>query len=188
MRRFNYYQGLHDIASVLLVQVSEVTAAPLLLRLMHCHLREYLTPTIDGVLAVLQLMLPIITAEDPLLGQFLCGAGFDDRCHFALSWMLTWFAHALDEHLAVVARLFDFFLATHPLMPMYLSVAVVLQRRREVLRTECSFPEVHSLLTKVPHDLPWEHLIVKAMALYKKYEPQKAFHMAQVRGRPPHVA
>ena len=42
---------------------------------------------------------------------------------FSLSWLITWFGHVArraDE----VYRLFDFFLASHPLMPIYLSGAV----------------------------------------------------------------
>ena len=42
---------------------------------------------------------------------------------FALPWILTWFAHDINS-LDSAARLFDLFLASHPLMPLYLSVAV----------------------------------------------------------------
>lgn len=45
------------------------------------------------------------------------------EAHFALSWVLTWFAHVYDEF-DDVCRIFDFVLATHPLAPVYLSTAV----------------------------------------------------------------
>ena len=44
---------------------------------------------------------------------------------FALSWVLTWFAHDLKD-LRQVARLFDLFLAIgHPLTVIYFSAALI---------------------------------------------------------------
>lgn len=43
--------------------------------------------------------------------------------YFALAWVITWFSHNLNS-LSVATRLFDFFLVSHPLMPIYYSVAV----------------------------------------------------------------
>lgn len=43
---------------------------------------------------------------------------------FALSLFITWFAHNLAE-LGQAARLFDLFIASHPLMPLYAAVAVL---------------------------------------------------------------
>ena len=42
---------------------------------------------------------------------------------FALSWLITWFAHVINDPDSIF-RLFDFFLGTHPLMPIYLGAAV----------------------------------------------------------------
>jgi len=174
-----YYQGLHDVGSVLLLTCGEAAAAPLLRHMMRHHLREYLHCRIDGVEHVLQLMPPILRAEDPPLHRFLCDADVGDRCHFALAWVLTWFAHPLDGELNSIARLFDAFLAAHPLLPMYLSVAVVLHRRTEILREPCQFPEVHSLLTKVPPQLPWDTLLVRAAQLMKKHPPADLWRKTQ---------
>jgi hypothetical protein len=46
---------------------------------------------------------------------------------FALSLFITWFAHNLAE-LCQAARLFDLFIASHPLMPLYAAVAVLTAR------------------------------------------------------------
>ena len=51
-------------------------------------------------------------------------AGADLPPHYALGWLITWFTHtvpALDQ----AARLFDLFLATHPLMPLYFACMVI---------------------------------------------------------------
>lgn len=42
---------------------------------------------------------------------------------FALSWLITWFGHVLMDFRHVV-RLYDFFLACHPLMPIYFAAVV----------------------------------------------------------------
>ena len=49
-----------------------------------------------------------------------------------------------------IARLFDFFLATSPLMPLYVGVAAMCAARQELLRGECEYSEVHRLLSTLP--------------------------------------
>lgn len=41
---------------------------------------------------------------------------------FCLSWLITWYGHVLEDTKQTV-RLYDFFLASHPLMPIYLAAA-----------------------------------------------------------------
>ena len=53
-------------------------------------------------------------------------------CHFAVSWLLTWFAHSL-ENLDDVSRLFDAFLGSDPLMPLYVGAAAVVADRETLL-------------------------------------------------------
>ena len=51
---------------------------------------------------------------------------------FALPWLITWFGHVLPNYSDVV-RLYDFFLAGPPLMPVYVATAIVLHREKEIL-------------------------------------------------------
>lgn len=50
---------------------------------------------------------------------------------FALPWYLTWFGHSLNQYKDVV-RLYDFFLATPELMPLYVATSLVISRRSEI--------------------------------------------------------
>ena len=43
---------------------------------------------------------------------------------FALGWFITWFAHSVDN-LQHISRLFDLFMAAHPLMPLYATAVVI---------------------------------------------------------------
>eukprot|EP00921_Rhytidocystis_pertsovi_P001757 GHVQ01003020.1.p1 GENE.GHVQ01003020.1~~GHVQ01003020.1.p1 ORF type:complete len:1310 (-),score=195.67 GHVQ01003020.1:1977-5906(-) len=54
--------------------------------------------------------------------------------HFALSWILTWFAHDM-KYARNVVRLFDCFLASHPLFVVYVAAAVIARKESEVVRT-----------------------------------------------------
>jgi len=40
-----------------------------------------------------------------------------------LSWLITWYGHDVNSFETIV-RLCDFFLATHPVMPVYVAVVV----------------------------------------------------------------
>lgn len=56
-----------------------------------------------------------------LMALCLCSA--EVGTIFALSWLITWFGHVLSDFRHVV-RLYDFFLACHPLMPIYFAAVV----------------------------------------------------------------
>jgi hypothetical protein len=86
---------------------------------------------------------------------------------FALSWLLTWFAHSIDDS-AVVVRLYDLFLASHFLMPIYFASALVLFRGSEIMEhCDCEMTSVHTLLTRsMPKHFPLEALITDAHDLF----------------------
>ena len=47
---------------------------------------------------------------------------------FTTSWMLTLFSHDIEQF-EVVQRLFDFILANHPLMIIYLITSVIIENK-----------------------------------------------------------
>ncbi|GCB75234.1 hypothetical protein scyTo_0018191, partial [Scyliorhinus torazame] len=101
---------------------------------------------------------------------------------FALSWLITWYGHVLSKFRHTV-RLYDFFLASHPLMPVYIAAAIVLHRVKEVMRCDCDMASVHQLLSKIPQDLPYEVLIVQAEELFSHYPPQELAKQAALQLR-----
>ena len=68
--------------------------------------------------------------KDPELYGYLLKAELGTI--FALPWLITWFGHVLPDYGDVV-RLYDYFLAQPPLMPVYLAAAIVLYRREDIL-------------------------------------------------------
>jgi hypothetical protein len=96
----------------------------------------------------------LLDAADPPLGAHLASTGLQP--FFALSWLITWWSHELDD-LGPASRLFDWFLAGHPLLPLYLGV-VLMASQREALLEIADMPELHSALTNLrpvgPRDWP----------------------------------
>ncbi|XP_025943910.1 TBC1 domain family member 20-like [Apteryx rowi] len=162
----HYYQGYHDIAVTLLLAVGERLAAALLEKLSAHHLRDFMDPTMDSTKHILNYLMPLLQRESSRLHDFMLRA--EVGTIFALSWLITWYGHVLTNFHHTL-RLYDFFLASHPLMPVYFAAAVVLHREEEVLACACDMPSVHQLLSRIPQDLPYESLVAKAQELFQRH-------------------
>lgn len=110
--------------------------------------------------------------------------------YFSLSWLITWFGHVVNTP-EESYRLMDVFLASHPLMPVYVSAAVshshllcppphlppspqiVLSRQSEVLSLDCDMASVHGLLSRIPEKLSYEETILHAVKLLERHPPSK---------------
>ncbi|XP_045151354.1 TBC1 domain family member 20 isoform X2 [Echinops telfairi] len=143
--QLHYYQGYHDIVVTFLLVVGERLATPLVEKLSTHHLRDFMEPTMDNTKHILNYLMPIIDQVNPELHDFMQSA--EVGTIFALSWLITWFGHVLSDFRHVV-RLYDFFLACHPLMPIYFAAVI-------------------------PQDLPYETLISRAGDLFVQFPPSR---------------
>ncbi|XP_068006329.1 TBC1 domain family member 20 [Melanerpes formicivorus] len=168
--QLHYYQGYHDIVVTFLLVVGDRLATALVEKLSTHHLRDFMEPTMDNTKHILNYLMPIIDQVNPELHDFMQSA--EVGTIFALSWLITWFGHVLSDFRHVV-RLYDFFLACHPLMPIYFAAVIVLHRQQEVLDCECDMASVHHLLSQIPQDLPYETLISRAGDLFVQFPPSK---------------
>ncbi|XP_060692505.1 TBC1 domain family member 20 [Hemiscyllium ocellatum] len=168
--QLHYYQGYHDIVVTFLLVVGERMATALVEKLSTHHLRDFMDPTMDNTKHILNYLMPIIEKVNPEVHDFMQRA--DVGTIFALSWLITWFGHVLSDFRHVV-RLYDFFLACHPLMPIYFAAVIVLYRGNEVLESECDMAAVHHLLSQIPQDLPYETLISRAGDLFVQFPPSE---------------
>lgn len=168
----HYYQGYHDVAVTLLLVAGEELAAALLEQMSLHQLRDFMEGSMEKTTKMLAFLHPIIEEADPELREFLVRSEVGQV--FALSWLITWYGHVLKDFSTIV-RLYDFFLATHRLMPVYFGAALVIRRRSEVLGGECEMSYVHHLLSRIPDDLPdyVEELITTAHSLFCKFPPEK---------------
>ncbi|EEB09716.1 GTPase activating protein Gyp10 [Schizosaccharomyces japonicus yFS275] len=154
-----YYQGLHDIAQVLLLTLSFSHALRLLEHLIFFRLRDFLLPSLEPTLHQLELMMHIIKLRDPELSSELVKLGVQN--YFALSWLITWFSHDIEDF-GAICRLFDFFIATHPLTVVYACAQLVLDNSLELkhmIRNGSGADNVYTFLCKLPQQLDVETLI-----------------------------
>ncbi|TNN78714.1 TBC1 domain family member 20 [Liparis tanakae] len=168
--QLHYYQGYHDIVVTFLLVLEERIATALVEKLSTHHLRDFMDPTMDNTKHILNYLMPIIERVNPEVHDFMQQS--EVGTVFALSWLITWFGHVLSDFRHVV-RLYDFFLACHPLMPIYFAAVIVLYREEEVLECECDMAMVHHLLSQIPQDLPYETLISRAGDLFVQFPPSE---------------
>ncbi|XP_003727013.1 TBC1 domain family member 20 [Strongylocentrotus purpuratus] len=175
--QLHYYQGYHDIVVTFLLVVGKEKSFSLVDKLSTHHLRDFMDRTMDRTKHMLNYLLPIIRKANPKLHDFMerSEVGYV----FALAWLITWYGHVLNDFHSIL-RLYDFFLACHPLMPVYLAAAIVLEREADVLAVECDMAFVHSLLSRIPDNLPMEELVIKAGDLFVQYPPHEMAKEAQL--------
>ncbi|XP_052816500.1 TBC1 domain family member 20-like [Mya arenaria] len=171
----HYYQGYHDICVTFLLVAGENLAFALVDKLSLNHLRDFMDEDMERTKHILHYMYPLIGRVNPDLLDHMERS--EVGTIFSLSWLITWYGHVLP-HLRDIVRCYDFFIACHPLMPIYLAAAIVLYREADVMDTECDMCMLHSVLSKIPDDLPYERLIVRAGELYDQYSPDDLAHDA----------
>ena len=119
--KLHYYQGFHDVCLVFLLILTPKPAFAACVQTSRFYLRDAMSLTLGPVVQLLSLIYPLVGLEDKTLSDFFHQA--ESKPYFALSWVITWFAHDVESR-GVVERIYDFLISSHPLMPIYLSAAV----------------------------------------------------------------
>ena len=104
-KEWSYYQGYNDICSAPLMACNENTGYHVTSSISHYFIRDYLKSTFEkGVIPALKLMMKIIKGTN---SEIYDKIKFIDMPTFAVSWIITWFAHDLDDE-EDIFRIFDF--------------------------------------------------------------------------------
>jgi len=151
-----YYQGIHDVFTVLLLVVGTSTdkgaVACACADAVLCHfLKDSAATTFDSVVYCLQTIFPLVASVDPEVGSALADSGVDPTV--CLSWLITWFSHDIESPF-IVERLFDAMLSSHPAFVLFLCSALILRRRSDVLAANAESPgdfsAMHCALAQMP--------------------------------------
>jgi hypothetical protein len=183
--QLHYYQGLHDIALVLLlVFADERVAFAALERLALHQLRDALHESLTEICATLDLLVPLVRAEDPELGEHLTDAHRDAadaggrmRPIFALPWVLTWFAHSIESREQQLVVM-DYLLSSHPLAPVYLSAGILCTVRESLLELPADFTSMHGFLMRLPSSLDVDGAIERANLFLEHTSPRQLLRHA----------
>lgn len=90
-------------------------------------------------------LFPLLQRVDPVLYHHICVQSGLRESGFALSWVTAWFASDVGN-LTVASRLVDVFLVSHPTMPIYCVVALLVSQRTRLLSCDPSLRSVYANL------------------------------------------
>ncbi|KAK3671562.1 GTPase-activating protein gyp8 [Recurvomyces mirabilis] len=164
----HYFQGYHDIVQVFLLVLGAEAAVPAVARLSLLRIRDFMLPTMSGTESHLHLLPAILYAADAELYHHLS----QSQPFFALPAILTLYAHDIEEY-GVIARLFDFLLASEAAVPVYLFATIVISRKRQLLEIEADEPDMlHVTLTRLPKPLDLDGLIQRTLTIFREHPPE----------------
>ncbi|KAM0787553.1 hypothetical protein ACM66B_003623 [Microbotryomycetes sp. NB124-2] len=156
LRRYpalQYFQGFHDIATVLLLVLEDQDVALRATARMCLHrIRDNMGTGLEPVMGYLRLVRRILRKVDSQLADLVDAAA--ELPYFSLSWVLTLMSHDLTS-LGVIARLFDFLLSHNPAMISYVGAAIILMKKQALLELDSSAADdpaiLHHTLSQLPN-------------------------------------
>ncbi|XP_043516640.1 TBC1 domain family member 20 isoform X1 [Frieseomelitta varia] len=166
----NYYQGYNDIAATVLLVMGLQNGLRVLESISLEFLERFMEKTMEKVNQELFYIFALLERVHPTLLEHL--ENVELFPHFALAEYTTWYAHKYAENRKLLHRLFDYFLGSPPLMPLYLSTVIVAYRATEIFNTTPDMGHTHKVLCTLPDDLPFETLLIEAKNLYRQYPPE----------------
>ena len=177
-----YYQGFHDVCSLLILTYgpSHPHLPALATALANSHLRDFMTPTLSGLLSFSHLLLPLLETSSPVLYKHL--VSFSPTPSITsipltptLSWLLTLLVHD-TSNLEILQRIWDFYLSSHPISSLYLITAILLSHQPQLLALSDE-TDIFQYIKAVPKSFNLDFIdarIQDSVMLRKKY-PQDRF-------------
>ncbi|KAJ1975102.1 GTPase-activating protein gyp8, partial [Dimargaris verticillata] len=170
-----YYQGFNDVCTVFLLTLRPEDLQSACENAALLYFRDFMHHDFAPVHTFLECAYTLIEHDDQVLHARITHVALPP--YFATSWLLTWFSHSLND-LTAISRLFDFFLSSNPLMPVYFVAALILSVREDLLAMEPEFTLFHGYLRDVPSRLTLDkvnHLISEASRLWQSYDLHRIF-------------
>ncbi|KAI0353911.1 hypothetical protein OH77DRAFT_1406209 [Trametes cingulata] len=147
--RLHYFQGYHDIVSVLFLTLPKELHVPVTEKMSLHRVRDSMGTTLEPVVGLLRILKRLLHLADEKFAAVLERAA--PLPYYALSNLLTLFSHDIPT-LPLIQHIFDYLLSRPPIAVVYLAAALTLTRRKEVqvLEDEGEEGMMHSLLTGLP--------------------------------------
>ncbi|OJA13339.1 hypothetical protein AZE42_05593 [Rhizopogon vesiculosus] len=148
-RKLHYFQGYHDIVTVLFLTLPPELQLPCVEKLSLHRVRDSMGLTLEPVLGLLRIMRNLLRVVDPQYAKLLESVA--PLPFHALSNLLTLFSHEVPT-LPLIQHVWDFLLCREPLAVVWLAVAVVLVRKPDVLKLAVEGEDgmIHSVLNALP--------------------------------------
>jgi hypothetical protein len=126
-------------------------------RLAEGHLRDSMrsTPYPDRLIAeiaIAHVFMPLLESVDSKLYDHLYAAGIILPT-FARQWIMCWFAQDVPN-VQVASRIMDVLMASHPLMPVYMAVAILTVNRSRIFSAQHQLSALYGTMRNLPmHNL-----------------------------------
>lgn len=188
--KIHYYQGLHDVAGVMLFNIGDIQlTSSVMRRVCQTHFRDALRQDFLQLTWLLdKVLLPLIDRVDPAVHDFLADAEVE-MSSAVLPWIITWFSH--DIHKAEVAsRLLDAFISSHPLFPLYFAAAILIHpyNKQELIYSDPDPAMIYMTLRTFPSKIQsdWEldsgitaqDLLDDALHIMRAFPPRTLLKLA----------
>jgi hypothetical protein len=176
----HYYQGYHDIAQLVLLIADRDQAVALVIleQLSKYALRDFMLSTLAPSMSMLPLAHDIIRVYDPDYYRILS----DVEPYYAVSPLLTWFMHNLENY-QDACRVLDLLVASaDPSMVLYLIAAQTIFRKQQVADADGDPDLIFHVLSKPRHegDASLESWLQLAVKLYESIRPRQLRHWSRI--------
>ncbi|CAG9318721.1 TBC1D20 [Blepharisma stoltei] len=171
----HYFQGFHSICSTFLLIGGEDLGFKMSSQCALLHIKDSMRKSFeDSVYPEMMLIYKLLRIQNSKLAKKLESVyTFDTDLNspmFSLSWILTWLSHNI-VNFNTLCRVFDFMLGTHPLAPVYITSAIILTQKKEILSFE-SMPDVHQHFSDLVDKLDMEAICADAFNMMLRVPPE----------------
>ncbi|CAD2215138.1 GTPase activating protein of Rab-like GTPase [Angomonas deanei] len=133
-----YYQGLHELMGFVLYVTYPYTRYEKIVSLCEQLLLTrwwyYCERKLSSSEALLYAAHAVVVEVDPKLAAQLETAGVGPESHYAVSWVITWYVHCL-QNTTVLARLFDYFMVEEDGLNVIFFTAALVVWSKETIKT-----------------------------------------------------
>jgi hypothetical protein len=148
--RYHYFPGLQDITALLLINLESPSLTSMVLnKLAEGHLRDSMRA--DRLIvetAIAHLFMPLLESVDCGLYDHLHAAGITLPT-FSRQWIICWFAQDVPN-VQLASRIMDVLMASHPLMPLYMAVAILTVNRSRIFNAHHQLSAVYAIMRSLP--------------------------------------
>ena len=166
----HFYQGFHYIAMVVLKFAREPLAMLFLERLAIGPLFYMFQKQVNGLVSVLNMLFPLLALKDPEYSEYL-----EDNTvgpSVVMPYIITWFTQAAPTK-DIAFHLLDFFVVSHPIMPLYTVAVLLLEKKEQLIHAESD--QMQELIQDLMKDIDVDSCIQKSMELYQEFPPVVVF-------------
>ncbi|KAK0203726.1 rab-GTPase-TBC domain-containing protein [Desarmillaria ectypa] len=148
--KLNYFQGYHDIISVLFLTLPPDIQFSCAEKMSLHRVRDSMGHGLEPILGLLRVTQKLLRLADPNYAELL--ERNSPLPFYALSNLITLFSHDMPT-LRLIQHVFDYLLCRPPIAIVYLATAILLSRKDEIRRLEEEDEEgmMHSLLSGLPN-------------------------------------